>query len=61
LTGTDKLEGNATVIGDPNCTGKIAVDARVYFTAVTSNLMNEIILSAHNPKIYNLNMAGGVE
>lgn len=61
LTGEAKLEGNATVIGDPNCTGKIAVDARVYFTAVTSDLMNEVILSAHHPKIFKLNMTGGVE
>jgi hypothetical protein len=61
LTGGDKLEGNATVIGDPNCTGKIAVDAKVYFTAVNSAMTNEIILSAHNPKIYKLDAAGNLE
>jgi hypothetical protein len=55
------LEGNATVIGDPNCTDKIAVDARVYFTAITNDMMNEIIMSAHNPKIFKLNMDGAVE
>jgi hypothetical protein len=55
------IEGNATVIGDPNCTDRIAVDARVYFTAVTSDMMNEVILSAHSPKIFKLNTAGTVE
>jgi hypothetical protein len=54
-------EGNATVIGDPNCIDKITVDARVYFTALTSDMMNEIILSAHSPQIFKLNTAGTIE
>ncbi len=66
--GNNILEGSATVFIDTNCEGRVAVDSRTYFTAVSEVVSvvdptrnKEIILSAHNPKIYKLNMTGGVE